>query len=104
MTPYEVTDVVAAPEVVVQALRDAISSRGIIEYAVVDHGRDMTAAGRPGHWHGRSCSVTRREAPSCSIAIPPPPSTSTLRLGVIGRDSSRSAIVIRPMQTLLPTA
>jgi hypothetical protein len=38
----------AAPETVVSALRDALRSRAMVEYAVVDHGRDMATPGTPG--------------------------------------------------------
>ena len=30
-------------------LRQLLGARGFTEYAVVDHGRDMAAAGHPGH-------------------------------------------------------
>ena len=38
----------APPAAVVAALSEALQSRAITEYAVVDHGRDMAAAGAPG--------------------------------------------------------
>src|SRR6266850_830193 len=48
MSAYERVSVDAAPEATVSALREALRSRGITEYAVVDHGHDMAAAGAPG--------------------------------------------------------
>lgn len=41
---YERLPVDAPPEAVVAALRDVLRERGITEYAVGDHGRDMAAA------------------------------------------------------------
>lgn len=46
---YERLPVGAPPEAVVAALRDVLRERGITEYAVVDHGHDMAAAGRPAY-------------------------------------------------------
>jgi uncharacterized protein (DUF302 family) len=43
---YEHVALEAPPEVVVAALRDVLRERGITEYAVVDHGHDMAAAGQ----------------------------------------------------------
>jgi uncharacterized protein (DUF302 family) len=43
---YEEVPIEAPPEVVVAALRDVLRERGITEYAVVDHGHDMAAAGQ----------------------------------------------------------
>jgi uncharacterized protein (DUF302 family) len=48
MNAYERLPVDAPPAVVVSALREALESRGITEYAVVDHGHDMAQAGAPG--------------------------------------------------------
>ena len=48
MSDYERIAVDAPPEAVVAALRGARRERGTTEYAVVDHGHDMAAAGAPG--------------------------------------------------------
>ena len=101
MNPYEHLDVDAPAATVVAALREALRSRGITEYAVVDHGRDMAAAGVPPHpaWtlvfgNPAAGAALLDRALSAAVDIP-------LRLAVIGRGDERSAIVIRPMRTLL---
>ena len=48
MSVYERIAVDAPPDAVVSALRESLRSRAITEYAVVDHGHDMAAAGAPG--------------------------------------------------------
>jgi uncharacterized protein (DUF302 family) len=101
MSPYEHVEVQAPGEAVVAALRDALASRGITEYAVVDHGHDMAAAGVTPHpaWTlvfgnpAAGAALLDREL-SAAVDIP-------LRLAVIGRGAGGSAIVIRPMRTLL---
>ena len=50
---YERLPVGAAPEAVVAALREVLRERGITEYAVVDHGHDMAAAGCAAYPRGR---------------------------------------------------
>jgi uncharacterized protein (DUF302 family) len=101
MSPYEHVEVDAPDAIVVAALREALRSRGITEYAVVDHGPDMAAAGVTPHpaWtlvfgNPAAGEALLDRALSAAVDIP-------LRLAVIGRGSERSAIVIRPMGTLL---
>jgi uncharacterized protein (DUF302 family) len=101
MSPYELVEVEAPGDAVVAALRERLRSRGLTEYAVVDHGHDMAAAGvtGPPAWTlvfgnpAAGAALLQREL-SAAVDIP-------LRLAVVGRDAVRSAIVIRPMGTLL---
>jgi uncharacterized protein (DUF302 family) len=101
MSPYEHVEVAAPGAAVVAALREGLRSRGPTEYALVDHGHDMAAAGVTPHpaWtlvFGNPAAgeaLLDREL-SAAVDIP-------LRLAVIGRAGERSAIVIRPMGTLL---
>ena len=100
MSPYEYTDIDAPAEAVVERLRAALRSRAITEYAVVDHGRDMAAAGVTAHpaWTlvfgspaaGEAVLAQRLEA---AVDIP-------LRLAVVGRDDG-CRIVVRPLDTLI---
>jgi uncharacterized protein (DUF302 family) len=98
---HELMDISVGPEAVVQALRAAIRARGITQYAVVDHRHDMSAAGHPGHvaWTlvfgnpAAGAALLDRDL-GAAVDIP-------LRLAVIGRGPGESAIVIRPMETLL---
>ena len=97
---YERVPVDAAPEAVVTALRDVLRERGITEYAVVDHGHDMAAAGQPGYpaWtviFGNPAAGAQLLAHDLAAAVDIP-----LRLAVIGRDSG-SEIVLRDMRTLI---
>jgi uncharacterized protein (DUF302 family) len=97
---YERLPVDAAPEAVVAVLRDLLRERGITEYAVVDHGHDMAAAGQPAYpaWTlifgspGAGARVLARDL-AAAVDIP-------LRLAVIGRGSA-SEIVLRDMETLI---
>jgi uncharacterized protein (DUF302 family) len=101
MSPYEHVEVHAPGPAVVAALRDALRSRAITEYAVVDHGHDMAAAGVTPHpaWTlvfgnpAAGAALLDRDL-SAAVDIP-------LRLAVIGRGGEDSSIVIRPMRTLL---
>ena len=45
MSAYERVHVDAPPAATVSALREAIRTHGLTEYAVVDHGHDMAQAG-----------------------------------------------------------
>jgi uncharacterized protein (DUF302 family) len=101
MSTYEHVEVDAPAASVVAALREALRSRGITEYAVVDHGHDMAAAGVTAHpaWtlvfgNPAAGAALLDRALSAAVDIP-------LRIAVIGRGAERSAIVIRPMRTLL---
>src|SRR3954451_23493630 len=83
-TSYEHVAVASPPAVTVERLREALRVRGIIEYAVVDHGRDMAAAGVPGHpaWtliFGNPAAGEKLLARDLAAAIDIP-----LRLAVIG--------------------
>src|SRR4051794_3776783 len=97
---YERLTVDAPPEGVVAALRDELRERGITEYAVVDHGHDMAAAGETGYpaWtliFGNPASGAGLLGHDLAAAVDIP-----LRLAVIGRDGA-SEIVLRDMRTLL---
>jgi uncharacterized protein (DUF302 family) len=99
-TAYERLVVDATPAAVVAALRAELQSRGITEYAVVDHGHDMAAAGAPGHiaWtlvFGNPAAGARllEREPAAAVDIP-------LRLAVIAADTG-AEIVLRDMRSLL---
>jgi uncharacterized protein (DUF302 family) len=90
----------APPEDVVAALRDVLRERGITEYAVVDHGHDMAAAGQTAYpaWtliFGNPAAGASLLARDLAAAVDIP-----LRLAVIGRDGA-SEIVLRDMRTLI---
>jgi uncharacterized protein (DUF302 family) len=100
MSAYEHIAVHAPPAAVVAALRSEIESRGITEYAVVNHGHDMAAAGAPGHvaWtlvFGNPAGGARLLArdPAAAVDIP-------LRLAVIASGEG-SEVVLRDMRSLL---
>jgi uncharacterized protein (DUF302 family) len=101
MTGRELIAVAAPADAVVAALRAALQARGVTEYAVVDHGRDMAAAGAPGHvaWTlvfgapAAGAEVLDRDA-AAAVDIP-------LRLAVIGAGEGRSEIVLRDLRSLL---
>ena len=102
MNAYERVAVDAPPEAVVSALREALKSRAITEYAVVDHGRDMAAAGAPAFaaWtlvFGNPAAGARLLARDLATAVDIP-----LRLAVIAAEPGRSEIVLRDMRSLLP--
>jgi uncharacterized protein (DUF302 family) len=97
---YERLPVNAKPKVVVTALRDVLRERGVTEYAVVDHGHDMAAAGQPAYpaWtliFGNPAAGARLLARDLATAVDIP-----LRLAVIGRGDA-SEIVLRDMRTLI---
>jgi uncharacterized protein (DUF302 family) len=101
-TALERFGVAAAPEIVVEAVRNSLRSHGITEYAVVDHGADMTAAGAPGHvaWTlifgnpAAGAKLLDRD-PETAVDIP-------LRLAILGARHGETTIVLRDMRTLLP--
>ena len=102
MSAYEHLAVDAPPEAVVAALREALRSRAITEYAVVDHGRDMAAAGAPGFaaWtlvFGNPAAGAKLLARDLGAAVDIP-----LRAAVVASPSGGSEIVFRDMRTLLP--
>jgi uncharacterized protein (DUF302 family) len=91
----------APPGAVVSAVRDVLGARGLIEYALVDHGHDMAAAGAPGFvaWtfiFGNPAAGAKLLARELAAAVDIP-----LRLAVIEGPSSTSEIVFRDMRTLL---
>jgi len=99
---YERMPVAAAPTIAIRHLRDAFRARDITEYAVVDHGHDMAAAGAPSHpaWtlvFGNPAAGEKLLARDLATAIDIP-----LRLAVIGTGPDTSAVVLRPMESLLP--
>ena len=102
MSAYERVPVDAPPAAVVAALREALRSRAVTEYAVVDHGRDMAAAGAPGFaaWtlvFGNPAAGAKLLARDLSTAVDIP-----LRAAVVAARSGGSEIVFRDMRTLLP--
>jgi uncharacterized protein (DUF302 family) len=101
MTAYERLAVDAPPERVVENVRDVVRDRGLTEYAVVDHGHDMAAAGSPGFvaWtliFGNPAAGSKLLAHDLAAAVDIP-----LRLGVIADRADRSEIVLRDMASLL---
>jgi uncharacterized protein (DUF302 family) len=101
VSAYERIAVDAPPAEVVSALREAVRSRGITEYAVVDHGHDMAEAGAPGFvaWTlvfgnpAAGAKVLERDL-AAAVDIP-------LRLAVIAGADGGSEIVVRDMRSLL---
>jgi uncharacterized protein (DUF302 family) len=98
---YERVAVDARPEAVVSALREALESRAITEYAVVDHGRDMAAAGAPAFaaWtlvFGNPAAGAKLLARDLATAVDIP-----LRLAVVAAEAGGSEIVLRDMRSLL---
>ena len=101
MNAYERLPVNARPAVVVSALREELESRGITEYAVVDHGHDMAQAGAPGFeaWtlvFGNPAAGAKLLARDLAAAVDIP-----LRLAVIAGPDGGSEIVLRDMGSLL---
>src|SRR3954452_23170986 len=101
MSAYESVYVDAHPASVVSALREALRSRGITEYAVVDHGHDMARAGTPGFtaWtlvFGNPAAGAKLLARDLAAAVDIP-----LRLAVIPGADGGSEIVLRDMRSLL---
>lgn len=85
----------------VAALRAELAARGITEYAVVDHGHDMAAAGAPGiiAWtlvFGNPAAGAKLLARDLAAAVDIP-----LRLAVIAAPPNGSEIVLRDMRSLL---
>jgi uncharacterized protein (DUF302 family) len=101
MAAYERVSVDAEPANVVAALRNVLGERGLTEYAVVDHGHDMAAAGVPGivAWTlvfgnpGAGAALLQHEL-EAAVDIP-------LRLAVVRAYDGASAIVLRDMRSLL---
>lgn len=101
MSHYLRHPVPTPPAETVEALRAALRARGITEYAVVDHGHDMAAAGAPGFsaWtlvFGNPAAGARLLARDLAAAVDIP-----LRLAVIAAEGGGSEIVARDMHSLL---
>jgi uncharacterized protein (DUF302 family) len=101
MSVYERVPVDSPPAAVVAALRETLKSRGITEYAVVDHGHDMAQAGAAGFaaWtlvFGNPAAGAKLLARDMAAAVDIP-----LRLAVIGQTGGGSEIVLRDMRSLL---
>ena len=101
MSSYERVPVDAPPAEVVSALREELKSRGITEYAVVDHGHDMAQAGAPAFaaWtlvFGNPAAGAKLLARDIAAAVDIP-----LRLAVIAAADGGSEIVLRDMRSLL---
>jgi uncharacterized protein (DUF302 family) len=101
VSTYERVHVDAPPAATVSALREALRTRGITEYAVVDHGHDMAQAGAPGFvaWtlvFGNPAGGAKLLARSLPAAVDIP-----LRLAVIDGSDGGSEVVLRDMRTLL---
>jgi uncharacterized protein (DUF302 family) len=102
VSAYERIAVDAPPEAVVSAVRRAVEARAITEYAVVDHGKDMAAAGAPAFpaWtlvFGNPVAGAKLLGADLAAAVDIP-----LRLAAIGTQSGASEIVLRDMHSLLP--
>jgi uncharacterized protein (DUF302 family) len=101
MPVYERVPVAAEGTSVVAALRAVLAERGITEYAVVDHGHDMAAAGAPvfAAWtlvFGSPAAGSQILARDLAAAVDIP-----LRLAVIAGADGGSEIVLRDMASLL---
>jgi uncharacterized protein (DUF302 family) len=101
MSGYERVTVSATPPDIVAALRDVLRTRGITEYAIVDHGHDMAAAGAPGFtaWtliFGNPASGAALLARDLEAAVDIP-----LRLAVVPGPDGGTAIILRDMRSLL---
>jgi uncharacterized protein (DUF302 family) len=99
---YRRHPVAAPPAQVVDRLREALRSRGLTEYAVVDHGHDMAAAGATAFpaWtlvFGNPAGGAKLLEHDLAAAVDIP-----LRLAVIATADGGSEIVTRDMHTLLP--
>jgi uncharacterized protein (DUF302 family) len=100
MRSYERVAVERSARDAVAALRDELRARGISEYAVVDHGHDMAAAGAPGFpaWtllFGNPAAGARVLERDLAAAVDLP-----LRMAVIGSEHG-SELVFRDMRTVL---
>jgi uncharacterized protein (DUF302 family) len=101
VSAYQRLPIGAPPATVVSAIRDALSAQGLTEYAVVDHGHDMAAAGAPGFaaWTlvfgnpAAGAKLLARELPA-AVDIP-------LRIAVIAAPEGGSEVVWRDMSSLL---
>jgi uncharacterized protein (DUF302 family) len=97
---YERVAVESSPREAVAALRDELRARGITEYAVVDHGHDMAAAGARSFpaWtliFGNPAAGARLLERDLAAAVDIP-----LRVAVIGTETG-SELAFRDMRALL---
>ncbi len=104
MAVYERVAIPVQADRVVETLRAVLAERGLIEYAVVDHGHDMAAAGEHAYpaWtlvFGSPAAGAKILARDLAAAVDIP-----LRLAVIGTGAGTSAIVVRDMASLLDGA
>ncbi len=104
MAAYERVAIPVQADRVVETLRAVLAERGITEYAVVDHGHDMAAAGERAYpaWtlvFGSPAAGARILARDLAAAVDIP-----LRLAVIGTGDGTSEIVLRDMASLLDGA
>jgi uncharacterized protein (DUF302 family) len=104
MAAYERVAIPVQADRVVETLRAVLAERGITEYAVVDHGRDMAAAGATAYpaWtlvFGSPAAGAKILALDLAAAVDIP-----LRLAVIGTGEGTSEIVLRDMASLLDGA
>ena len=104
MAVYERVAIPVQADRVVETLRAVLAERGLIEYAVVDHGHDMAAAGEQAYpaWtlvFGSPAAGAKILARDLAAAVDIP-----LRLAVIGTGAGTSAIVVRDMASLLDGA
>ena len=101
MSAYERIPVKAPPEACLAGVREVLRSQSLVEYAVVDHGHDMAAAGTPGitAWtlvFGNPAAGARLLERNTAAAVDIP-----LRLAVVAAESGASEIVLRDMRSLL---
>jgi uncharacterized protein (DUF302 family) len=104
MAAYERVAIPVQADRVVETLRAVLAERGITEYAVVDHGRDMAAAGATAYpaWtlvFGSPAAGAKILALDLAAAVDIP-----LRLAVIGTGEGTSEIVLRDVASLLDGA
>jgi uncharacterized protein (DUF302 family) len=104
MAAYERVTIPVQADRVLETLRAVLAERGITEYAVVDHGRDMAAAGEQAYpaWtlvFGSPAAGARILARDLAAAVDIP-----LRLAVIATGAGASEIVLRDMASLLEGA
>lgn len=97
---YERVPIDGTAQDAVAELRAELARRGITDYAVVDHGHDMAAAGAPGFlaWtlvFGNPAAGAKLLARQLDAAVDIP-----LRLAVV-QDDDGARIVLRDVRTLL---
>jgi uncharacterized protein (DUF302 family) len=101
VSAYEQYPVDAPAAATVEAVRQVLRTRGITEYAVVDHGHDMAAAGVPGFtaWtlvFGNPAAGAKLLERDLAAAVDIP-----LRLAVVATEAGSCEIVLRDLRSLL---